>query len=87
MSGDELYLDHMREQVRRAQALQGDLNALLPQQRYLYAQGQQWVPLHLVREAWANWKKAWSTGDSEEAYALMEMDTLLGVDAEGNETF
>lgn len=54
---------------------------------FLYAQGEQWVSLAAVRTAWANWKKAWSTGDSEEAYALMEMDSLLGVDAEGNETF
>lgn len=50
---------------------------------YLYAQGQQWVPLDDVRRAWQAWKDAWGQGDSEEAFALMEMDLLLGVDAEG----
>lgn len=40
--------------------------------------------IHAVRRAWQAWKDAWGTGDSEEAYALMEMDTLLGVDEQGN---
>jgi hypothetical protein len=51
---------------------------------YLYAQGKQWVPLEDVRLAWQAWKDAWGTGDSEEAYALMEMDSLLRVDERGN---
>jgi len=48
------------------------------------ARDEQWVPLDDVRKAWQAWKQAWGTGDSEEAYALMEMDQLLGVDADGN---
>ena len=52
----------------------------------MYARGKQWVPLEDVRKAWQAWKQAWGTGDSEEAYALMEMDLLLGVDAKGDPT-
>lgn len=51
---------------------------------YMYAQGMQWVPLEHVRKAWQAWKDAWGNGDSQEAYALMEMDILLGVDEKGN---
>ena len=40
--------------------------------------------IEAVRKAWQAWKEAWGTGDSEEAYALMEMDILLGVDDVGN---
>jgi hypothetical protein len=51
---------------------------------YLYAQGRQWVPLDDVREKWKAWKEAWGTGDSEEAYALIQMDLLLDVDEKGD---
>jgi len=51
---------------------------------YMYARGKQWVPLEDVRKLWQAWKRAWGTGDSEEALALMEMDLLLGVDESGN---
>jgi hypothetical protein len=37
-----------------------------------------------VMPAKSAWKEAWGTGDSEEAYALMEMDSLLRVDERGN---
>ena len=50
----------------------------------LYARGKQWVPLEDVRRCWQAWKDAWGTGDSEEAFALIEMDLLLGVDERGN---
>ena len=49
----------------------------------LYARGKQWVPLDDVRRLWQEWKDAWGTGDTEEAVALMSMDVLLGVTAEG----
>ena len=47
---------------------------------YMYAQGQQWVPLKDVRKAWKAWKQAWS--DSKEA--LVAMDLLLNVDEQGD---
>ena len=39
--------------------------------------------LERLRTAWANLKASWSQGDSEEAFALMEIDTLLGVNERG----
>jgi chromosome segregation ATPase len=36
-----------------------------------------------LRTAWAAVKESWWQGDSEQAIAYMELDTLLGVDADG----
>ena len=36
-----------------------------------------------LRTAWAELKASWSQGDSEEAYALMGIDMLLGVNDQG----
>lgn len=50
----------------------------------LFLSQEETVSLDEARRLWQSWKDAWGTGDSEEAYALMEMDTLLGVDDKGN---
>lgn len=42
------------------------------------------VRLRDLRMAWAAVKESWGQGDSEQAVAYMELDTLLGVDADGN---
>lgn len=39
--------------------------------------------LDRLRAAWAAVKESWWQGDSEQAVAYMELDTLLGVDSDG----
>lgn len=40
--------------------------------------------LTALRTAWANVKAAWLEDDSTQAFALIEMDLLLGVDEQGH---
>lgn len=62
---------------RHASHLRGEL--IEAQRKLLHS-----VDVGEARRLWQNWKDAWGTGDSEEAYALMEMDIFLGVDERGN---